>query len=436
HVPWTGTRVTTPGVSAASSRVAVETEVRNDRAAPAAATLRTWVIDDAGKRVAALPDRIVQVAPGETVTATQESPAIPRPRLWSPENPALYRAITSVVVDGRERDRFETEFGFRWFAWTADRGFFLNGKHRYFKGANLHQDQAGWGDAVSNTAMERDLKTMKDAGFDFIRGSHYPHDPHFAETTDRMGLLFLSEAAFWGTGGPRRADVPWTSSAYPIDSRNWAAFDANVKQQLTEMIRINRNHPSIVVWGMDNEVFFSAAEVMPQVRRLLKEMVALTHRLDPTRPAAIDGAQRGEIDKLGDIAGYNGDGAYLFPDPGIANFAAEYGSVTRDGHNSYAPDYLELEQTPGATPGDPESWRLPWRSGEVIWAGFDHGSIAGRDYGSLGLVDYQRLPKKGYYWYRNAYAKVPPPAWPQPGTAAALRLTSSAPAAALSHRHC
>ena len=424
HVAWTGTRLTTPELSAASGRVAAETEIRNE--APTATTIRVRTrIEDAGGRfVTFLPDRVIAVRPGGTAFATQESAPIARPRLWSPETPNLYRAVTSLIVDGRERDRFQTEFGFRWFKWTADKGFFLNGQHRYFRGANVHQDQAGWGDAVTNGAIERDVQRIKDAGFDFIRGSHYPHDPHFAEETDRIGLLFLSEAPFWGTAGFKN---PWGASAYPTDPQHRAAFDASVLQQLAEMIRINRNHPSIVVWGMDNEVFFSAGETMPEVRRLLKEEVALAHQLDPTRPASIDGAQRGEIDKLGDIAAYNGDGAGLFPNPGIPNFASEYGSTTSDNHTSYAPDWGELEQTPGAKPGEPASWRLPWRSGEVIWAGFDHGSIAGRAFGSLGIVDYARLPKKSWYWYRNAYRGIAPPEWPKPGQPAALRLTSSAP---------
>jgi len=424
HVAWTGTRLTTPELSAASGRVAAETEIRNEGSAAAMVRVRTRIEDANGRFVAALPDTLVRLAPGATAFATQRSAPIVRPRLWSPETPNLYRAVTSLAVGGQERDRYPTEFGFRWFSWTADKGFFLNGRHRYFRGANVHQDQAGWGDAVTNRAIERDVHYIKDAGFDFIRGSHYPHDPHFAEATDRLGLLFLSEAPFWGTAGFKN---PWGASAYPTEPSQRAAFDASVLQQLAEMIRINRNHPSIVVWGMDNEVFFSAKEVMPEVRRLLKEEVALAHQLDPSRPASIDGAQRGDIDKLGDIAGYNGDGAGLFPNPGIPNFVAEYGSATSDNHRSYAPDWGELEQTPGARSGDPASWRLPWRSGEAIWAGFDHGSIAGRDFGSLGIVDYARLPKKAWYWYRNAYRGIAPPAWAQPGHAAALRVTSSSP---------
>lgn len=424
HVPWTGTRITTPELSAESGRVAAETEIRNSGATPADVVVRTSVADGQGRTVARLPDQQLKLKPGELALARQLSAPIARPSLWSPESPTLYRTVTSLIVNGRERDRFDTEFGFRWFEWTADRGFFLNGKHRYFRGANVHQDQAGWGDAVTNGAIERDVKMIKDAGFDFIRGSHYPHDPHFAEATDRLGVLFLSEMSFWGTAGFRN---PWGASAYPTDPAQRAEFDANAKQQLAEMIRINRNRPSIVVWGMDNEVFFTAPETMPEVRRLLAEMVALTHQLDPTRPAAIDGAQRGDIDKLGDIAGYNGDGASLFADPGIPNFVAEYGTTMTNRPGKYEPGWDDLVNTRGADKTREGSWRLPWRSGEVIWAGFDHGSIAGKRFGGMGMIDYFRLPKRQYYWYRNAYAGVPPPAWPVAGKPSALRITTSAP---------
>jgi len=164
-----------------------------------------------------------------------------------------------------------------------------------------------------------------------------------------------------------------------------------------------------------------------QVKRLLAEEVTLTHRLDPTRPASVDGAQRGDIDRIGDVAGYNGDGAVLFPNPGIANFVAEYGSTMTDRPGDYEPGWGDIEKTPGAKAGDPPSWRFAWRSGEVIWAGFDHGSIAGRKFGSMGMIDYSRLPKRQWYWYRNAYHGIAPPAWPQAGQAAALRVTSSSP---------
>jgi len=423
HVPWTGTTVTTPGLAGRSGAVRVATEVRNDGGKPVKVKVRTRIADSNGATVAVLPDASVKVAAGQTLDVAQQSPRLKNVNLWSPETPTLYRAVTTLDVAGRHRDRFVTEFGFRTIEWTADKGFFLNGEHRYFRGANVHQDQAGWGDAVTNAAIDRDVQLMKDAGFDFIRGSHYPHDPHFAEATDRTGLMFVPEAPFWGTAG---MTSKWSQSAYPPESQHQAAFEESVKQQLAELIRINRNHPSIVAWGMDNEVFFTAQETMPQVRKLLADEVALSHKLDPTRPAAVDGAQRGEIDHIGDIAGYNGDGAVLFPNPGIANFVAEYSSTISDRPGAYDPSWGDLERTPGAKAGEPSSWRFPWRSGEVIWAGFDHGSIAGR-FGAMGIVDYARLPKRSWYWYRNAYRGIAPPAWPQPGKPAALRVTSSSP---------
>ncbi len=427
HVAWTGTRITTPELSAASGRTAVETEVRNDSSVPADVVLHTQILDAHGTIVSTLPDHQLTVGPSEATIGKQQSSPIPHPHLWSPETPVLYHAVTSVSVSGKVVDRFETEFGFRWIAWTADKGFFLNGKHRYFLGANAHQDQAGWGDAVTNKAIDRDVQLMKDAGFDFIRGSHYPHDPHFAEATDRIGVLFLSEVPFWGTAGFKS---PWAASAYPTDPSQGAAFEANVKQQLAEMIRINRNHPSIIAWGLDNEVFFTAKETMPQVRKLLGDEVALTHELDPTRPASVDGAQRGDIDHIGDIVGYNGDGAFMFPDPGIPNFVAEYGSTMAERPGQYDAGWgTDLARTPGAekNTGDTYPWRLSWRAGESVWAGFDHGSIAGRKFGGMGMVDYFRLPKRQWFWYRNAYRGIAPPEWPKPGTAAALRLTSSSP---------
>ena len=424
HIPWTGTYVTTPELTNERGRVAVETEVRNDGERNIQVEVLTDLYDDRGRKIATLRPAQVRVGAGQTVKVHQQSDWIPKPALWSPETPHLYRAQTRLRSAGKVRDSYDTEFGFRWFAWTADKGFFLNGRHRYFRGANVHQDQAGWGDAVTNRAIERDVAQMKEAGFDFLRGSHYPHDPHFARATDRLGMLFMSEAPFWGTAGFKS---PWGASAYPTEPAQRAAFDASVKQQLSEMIRIHRNHPSIVAWSMGNEVFFTAPDTLGEARRLLKEMVDLTHQLDPSRPAAVSGVQRGDMDRLGDIAGYNGDGAVLFPNPGVPNFVAEYGSTIADRPGAFAPGWGDLEQTPGAVPGQPDSWRLPWRSGEAIWCGFDHGSIAGRQFGSMGVVDYARLPKRSWHWYRQAYRGITPPAWPKAGQAAGLRLSASAP---------
>jgi beta-galactosidase len=420
HVAWYGTFVTTPQVSKPQGVVNVKTEVVNDSGGARSVTVSTRLLDGKGKSVAQM-ESTETVAAGATKTFDQTTAPIANPKLWSPEQPNMYSVKTILLENGKPVDDYTSPLGFRWFKFTADRGFFLNGEHRYFKGANVHQDHAGWGDAVADSGFFRDVKLVKEAGFDFIRGSHYPHAPAFSQACDELGILFWSENCFWGTGGFKS---PWGGSAYPTNPADEADFEASVKASLRDMIRIHRNHPSIIVWSMDNEVFFSSGSVMPKVRKFLGELVSYTHELDPTRPAGIGGSQRGNIDKIGDVAGYNGDGARLFVNPGIPNVVTEYGSTMTDRPGEYAPGWGDLPNTPGADKNQVGSWRLPWRSGEVLWCAFDHGSIAGRRFGSMGMVDYFRLPKRQWYWYRNDHLGIAPPVWPDNGIPAALKLTA------------
>jgi hypothetical protein len=415
HVDWYGTYVTTPGLSAAGSPVHIATDIRNDSASQRSFTLRTDILDGAGHQVSSVQST-ESIGPGATLTIQQQTPFIARPALWSPAHPAMYTAVSHVLEDSHETDSYTTPFGFRWTSWTAEQGFFLNGEHFYFHGADVHQDHAGWGDGVTNAGIARDVRLVKDAGMDFIRGSHYPHSPVFADECDRQGILFWAENSFWGTGGAKQ-EGNWTASAYPPNEQDQSLFEESVERSLAEMVRINRNHPSIIAWSMGNEVFFSDSDLLPKIRIFLKTLVDETHRLDPTRPAAIGGVQRGDIDKIGDVAGYNGDGAKLFLDPGVPNAVTEYGSTESDRPGEYAPGFGDLE-------GQPE---FAWRGGQAIWCAFDHGSIFA-NLGRTGMIDYFRLPKRTWYWYRNAYRGISPPEWPQPGDAVALRLEADKPA--------
>ena len=421
HVTWYGTFVTTPQVSGESGTVNVKTEVVNNSGTTKRTTVRTRILDADGKTIAQMESRQT-IAMGAVNVFDQTSAPIANPKLWSPEHPNMYSVKTVVLDDGNPVDDYLSPLGFRWFKWTADQGFFLNGEHYYFKGANVHQDHAGWGDAVAESGLFRDVNMMKVAGFDFIRGSHYPHAPAFSRACDELGILFWSENCFWGCGG-FKDDGFWPSSAYPVNVADEADFESSVKASLRDMIRIHHNHPSIVIWSMSDEPYFSDASVMPKLRTFLKELVAYSHELDPTRPAAIGGCQRGDIDKLGDVAGYEGDGARLFPNPGIPNVVIEYGSPLTDRPGMYDPCWGDLPLTPGADKNVMGSWRLPWRSGELIWCGFDHGSMAGH-FGDQGVADYFRLPKRQWYWYRNEYRHILPPAWPENGIPASLKLTA------------
>jgi beta-galactosidase len=200
HVTWYGTFVTTPNLSAQSGMVNVKTEIRNDAAAPERCILQTDVIDASGAVVASVSaNQTVQA--GSTQIFDQTTPAIANPKLWHPDHPFMYRVLSTVSNGSRITDQFQTPFGFRWFKFTADQGFFLNGEHYYFQGANVHQDHAGWGDAVTQAGARRDVQMVKDAGFTFIRGSHYPHSPAFVTACDEVGVLFWSENCLWGLGG-------------------------------------------------------------------------------------------------------------------------------------------------------------------------------------------------------------------------------------------
>ena len=425
HVTWYGTFVTTPHVSKTSGTVNVKTEVVNESNKLKTATVITCVLDAKREQVVEMKSTHT-ITPGATVVFNQTSASVPNPKLWSPEHPYLYSVKTTVLDAGRQVDNFTSPLGFRWFKWTANKGFFLNGEHYYIKGANAHQDHAGWGDAVTDRGFYRDVNLIKEAGFDFIRGSHYPHAPAYAAACDQLGMLFWSENCFWGTwcsGGFENEGDFNTSGAYPIKPEDQSPFEQSVRNSLRDMIRINRNHPSIIVWSMGNEDFFTAPATLPKVRNLLKNLVTYSHQLDSTRPAAIGGCQRGDLDKLGDIAGYNGDGARLFMNPGIPNIVTEYGSTVSDRPGIYEPGWGDLPDGEDQNKSQPYPWRYPWRSGEALWCTFDHGSMAGH-FGCMGMIDYFRLPKRMWYWYRNEYRHIPPPVWPANGIPSALRLSA------------
>jgi cold shock CspA family protein len=247
---------------------------------------------------------------------------------------------------------------------------------------------------------------------DFIRGSHYPHDPSFSDACDTLGILLWEENDFWGSGGNQAETDNWYTGAgaYPMNKEDQPDFDESVKSDLREMIRVHRNHPSIVVWSMCNEPFFTGRGTINRVREFLKELTQLTHELDPSRPVGIGGCQRGEIDKLGDVAGYNGDGARLFMNPGVPNVVTEYGSTIARRPGKPEPGWGDLQQE-----------KFPWRSGEALWCAFDYGTRAG-DFGLMGMIDYFRMPKNMWYWYRNENKHIAPPETAIEGIPAKLKL--------------
>lgn len=426
HVTENGTYIYTPQVSREEAIVTIEAELRNDNNRPCSAHITTTIYDPNGKRVTQATSKISMQA-NSIYSLKQTFSPLSRPQLWSPETPYRYKAVTTIKVGGRKVDSYTTRFGIRKLEWTANRGFFLNDEHYYLLGVNVHQDQAGWGDAVTNGAMRRDVQMMKDAGLNCIRASHYPHDPAFAEACDSIGMLLFMETMNWGTGGHGREGAygVWPcASSYPTIAEDQPYYEQNVLAQLREEIRTHRNSPSIACWSLCNEPFFCTDDVDDKMKALLNMETDSARKWDPWREVAIGGCQRKGIDRLGKgaIAFYNGDGASIaeFQNPGVPNIVSEYGYPEGDRPNHFDPRWGDLRNGYN---------RPAWRSGQVIWCGFDHGTVAGYGLGKTGLVDYFRIPKRNYYWYVEAYKKghrdPMEPQWPKEGTPAKLKLSAS-----------
>lgn len=330
---------------------------------------------------------------------------------WSPDTPKLYIVVSRVLCNGIECDCVRTSVGIRTVRFDKDEGFFLNGEHFSILGANVHQDHAGWADAVTRSGIRRDIQMIKECGMNTIRGSHYPHHPYFAQVCDEKGILFWSEMCFWGTGGDKQEGY-WTASAYPPNESDQTAFEKSCLDQLEEMICTQRNHPSIICWSMCNEVFFTDAPVKDKAKELIRKMVERSHELDPLRPAAVGGAQRDGFDVLGDLAGYNGDGAALYHDPGFPSLVSEYGSSIETRPGKFEPRFTDGTEID-----------YPWRSGKILWCGFHHGSIFD-GMGSMGMIDYYRLPLACWYWYREHLAGKSAPKPKKEGTPFQIRLSS------------
>ena len=425
HIAWCGLQLTTPGLKESDGKQAAvnaDVTIENQANADKTATLRLIVKDSKGE-VVAQSDKELKMKAGERLTANIETAEIANPMLWSVDAPTLYEAECQIIEGDELIDSQSSVLGFRWIEWTADKGFFLNGQHLYLQGANVHQDHAGWGDAVTEEAVRRDVRMIKEAGFNMIRGSHYPHSPAFADECSRQGILFWSEAPFWGTGGNQQ-DGYWYASAYPVNDADTAAFERSILQQLSEMIIINRNQPSVFAWSMCNEVFFTRNQTIESTKKLLKKMVDRSHELDPTRYAAIGGAQRplgrDRFDLIGDAVGYNGDGATIpaFIRPGVPSLVSEYSSTTSTRPGVYDAGWADLLINDGYK-------GVEWRGGHCLWCGFDHGSIFGKTMGKMGCIDYFRIPKRSWYWYRNYFRGIEPPQWPAEGVAAALKIEST-----------
>ncbi len=266
HIPTWGVFVTTPEVSEASAATHLAVEVRNTTATPRDATVRVSVKDASGHEVAETSAQAK--LPAASDTTVELSAVIDRPARWSPDSPTLYTAEVAVVVAGETIDSVTVPFGVRTIAFDAEHGFRLNGETLLLKGGNVHHDNGPLGAAAIDRAEERRVELLKANGFNAVRCAHNPPSTEFLNACDRLGVLVINEA-FDGWREPKEN----RHEGYQRFFEDWCEHD------IAAMVRRDRNHPSVIMWSVGNEIPEQFRD--PATGRRLREAV---HEHDTTRP--------------------------------------------------------------------------------------------------------------------------------------------------------
>ncbi|HET6206627.1 MAG TPA: glycoside hydrolase family 2 TIM barrel-domain containing protein [Terracidiphilus sp.] len=269
HVAHWGVFVTTPEASSTSAKISVRTRVANESDSQAGVTVETTLFDKAGNKAGSAQSKLT-IASGKEDETVQEI-TVANPALWSPASPLLYRAVSQIRKDGKIVDQVTTPFGIRTLAWSAEKGLLLNGKPVKLTGGSVHHDNGPLGAAAFDRAEERRVELLKAAGHNAVRTAHNPPSAAFLDACDRLGLLVLDE--------PFDA---W--KAHKVKFDYGTDFDEWWKRDISAMVLRDRNHPSIVIWGIGNEI--PELEV-DRGAAMGKQLADQVRSLDNTRPLTL-----------------------------------------------------------------------------------------------------------------------------------------------------
>lgn len=419
HVAQWGTYVTARTDSNRAT-LDIETRIENDGDAGQSFSVWSTVLDSKGRIVASRSTRCDS-------TVVRQTFDVQNPHLWDIEDPHLYTLRTEIRKDGRTIDSYSSTFGIRDIRFDAATGFYLNGKHVVINGVCLHHDQGCLGTAVNRRAIERQLQILKDMGCNAIRCSHNPPSPVLLDLCDSMGFLVMDEAF----------DM-WHKKKTGQDYARF--FDDWAERDLTDMILRDRNHPSIVIWSIGNEVqeqwdYSLGMEIAPRLAGLIRS-------LDPTRPITAGCNEPGVRNPLFqsgalDIIGFNYHNSNVESVPRL--FPGKPFIVTESVSALMTRGYYEMPSDEQSV--RPERWdkpyynesfacsaydnvctpwgshheenllflkRLPFVAGQFVWTGFDYigeptpyGWPARSSY--FGIIDLAGFPKDIYYLYQSEW---------------------------------
>ena len=411
HIPQWGTFVRSE-LRTNGALIHTQTEVFNSGPVPASVVLRQSILGGAANT--ALPDTSLELAPGERRIVAQEV-LLPRPLLWSLEEPNLNSLYSQIVINGLLVDDYSTSFGIRDIRFDAARGFFLNGRPVKLLGTANHHDHAGVGTGIPDTLHRWRVAKLKEMGSNAWRSAHNPPSTSLLDACDLYGMLMICEARY-------------------------NSSDEEALSQLERMIRRDRNHPSVILWSLGNEEPHQATE---RGARINAEMARHVKRLDPTRPItfAMDQGWDDGIGRVVDVLGFNYRTnqieAYHGRHPGQPVYGSETGSTVAT-RGEYSTDKArhtvrayDTEHPWWATTAE-EWWTIvaerPYIAGGFVWTGFDYRgeptpynewpSISSQ----FGILDTCGFPKDDYYYYRAWWRPGLPqvhllPHWNWPGRA-------------------
>lgn len=433
HVDYNGTYIRTPAVSSDKATAQLTIVVRNTNASREAVTVKTTIVNAGGSKVAEASKEL-PVDADTTLTFDQEF-EIPDPTFWSVENPYLYEAITEVSTNGKLTDRYTTSFGVRTFNFDVAKGFSLNGEPMKLRGVCLHHDFGCLGAAFYERAAERQLQIMKDMGVNAIRTSHNPPASGLLDLCDRMGFIVMDEAFdMW-----KKQKVEYDYHLY---------WDEWHRRDLEDQVRRDRNHPSVMIWCIGNEVN-EQWDVSDSLGTMIaRELAGIVRSLDDTRPitAACNNQnpsspviRSGALDLIGynyahqiykDFpATYPGQkfiatetnsslatrGYYEMPSDSVRVWPIAWDKPFHEGNADHTVSAYDNARTPwGSTQED--TWKivkkLDFVSGIFIWTGFDYlgeptpyGWPSRSSY--FGIVDLDGFPKDTYYMYQSEWTDKP-----------------------------
>lgn len=418
HIPTWGTYVTTPRVG--KDYASVKLQMKIDGATKKEKVdVKTVILDPQGRTVAT--DNSIYHANGQDFT---QNFLVNTPDLWSPENPALYTARTTLSVDGKVMDSYDTRFGIRSLEYVPEKGFFLNGEPTKFKGVCNHHDLGPLGAAVNRSALRHQIELLKDMGVNAIRTAHNMPAPELVELCDELGMMLMIEPFDDWSFRPK------SPNGYGSVFNDWAEKD------ITNMVERYRNAPSVVMWSIGNEV---SSQWGPDGVEELVMLQDLVHKLDPTRPVTCGMDQIRAVLDNGfaaalDIPGFNykpqhyedayaklpqkmilgSETASTVSSRGVYHFPVEFKERNVVMHpdnqsNSYDNETCSWSNTPDIdfAMDDDKDWVM----GQFVWTGFDYlgepspyDTDAWPSHSSVfGIIDLASLPKDRYYLYRSKW---------------------------------